>query len=308
MGSTLFHIAGLPVTAFALGMTASLALCLVLAHWLGRRARLPRVVLERFLLYALPLSLLLARLLYVLVRLPFFLNRPDGLAFRLWQGGYTLWGAVAGILLAGFLAARQGGIRPALQLDAMAPAALTMLALGRFCEGLAGQGFGEEAPGALQFFPVAVANDWGEWRYAVFMLEGLAALVFLLVVLHTKPLRPGGKTRLALILVCAFQVLFESLREDEFLRWGFVRVGQLIPVFVLLYLLVEALYIKKYANWSLPRHWALVLFFYMAVVLVGLEFALDKTSLDTGLLYGVMLAMVTGLCTLVRRTVVGGKP
>jgi len=108
--------------------------------------------------------------------------------------------------------------------------------------------------------------------------------------------------------VCAFQVLFESLREDEFLRWGFVRVGQLIPVFVLLYLLVEALYVKKYANWSLPRHWALVLFFYMALVLVGLEFALDKTSLDTPLLYGVMLAMVTGICALVRRTVVGGKP
>ena len=88
------------------------------------------------------------------------------------------------------------------------------------------------------------------------------------------------------------------------MRWGFVRVGQLIPVAVLLYLLVDALYWRRDAAWRLPRHWAIVLFAGMVAVLVALEFALDKTSLDSYLLYGTMLLMVAGLYALVRRTAV----
>lgn len=304
MGETLFHVAGLPVTAYALGMTLSLALSAAVFYVTAGKRGIGGEVRERFLLYALPLSLVLGRLLYVLIRLPFFLNRPDGLAFRFWQGGTTFWGAVAGMLLAALLVARQGGIRPAALLDAAAPAALLMLALGRFCEGLAGQGFGEEAAAGLSFFPVAVANEWGEWRYAIFMLEGLAALLFLLILQRKKHPVPGAGAKTALILVSAFQILFESLREDEFLRWGFVRVGQLIPVAVLLYLLVDALYLSCDANWRAPRHYPIVLFAGMAIVLIALEFALDKTTLGTLLLYGVMLLMVLGLLALTLRTAV----
>ena len=215
MPGALFHLLGLPVTAYALGMAASLLLSAALLLLCAGRAGIPPKTAETFLLLALPLGLIAARLDYVLVRLPFFLGRGDGLAFRFWQGGTTLWGALAGFLLAARLSARLEHMETGRLLDAFAPAGLTLLALGRFCEGLAGQGFGEEALPQLSFFPFAVPNEWGEWRWAVFLLSGLAALLFILPVLRAKGLQPGGRARLALILVCAFQILFESFREDE---------------------------------------------------------------------------------------------
>lgn len=303
MGTTLFEIAGLPVTAYALGMAVSLAISVLAAFFFFNKAGLSRKLAERFVIGAILLGLLLARLFYVLIRLPFFMTRPDGLAFRFWQGGYTLWGALAGLVLAAVITAASNGIKPAAILDAAVPAGLLMLALGRFCEGLAGQGFGEEAMAQLQFFPLATVNEWGEWRYAVFMLEGAAALVFLLIVLK-KRLPPGGRFKLSLILVCSFQILFESLREDEFLRFGFVRAGQLMAVLVLFYLLNNALFIKKETAWQAPRHFAVTLFLLFTIVLIALEFALDKTNLPTLALYGIMMAAVIGKLILLNKAAV----
>lgn len=313
MGTTLFTIAGFPVTAYALGMAVSLGVSVLAAFFFLKKAGLSQKLSERFVIGAILLGLLLARLFYVLIRLPFFMTRPDGLAFRFWQGGYTLWGALAGFVLAAAITAAKSGVKPAVILDAAAPAGLLMLALGRFCEGLSGQGFGEEAITRLQFFPLATLNEWGEWRYAVFMLEGAAALVFLGIVLSRKNWQAGSRFSLSLVLVCAFQILFESLREDEFLRWGFVRVGQLMAVLVLFYLLIHALFIKKETAWQAPRHFAVTLFLFFTIILIALEFALDKTHLPTLVLYGIMVAAVIGKLILLWKVAVmkhraAGKP
>lgn len=295
--TTLFHLAGLPVTAYALGMAGSVLIsAIVLWHGFSRNG-LQKPVAERLLLIALPLCLLLGRLFYVLIRAPFFLSRGDGLAYRLYQGGTTVWGALAGLLLAALLVSRWEGIRPKKLLDAIAPAALLMLALGRFCEGLAGQGFGEEASQALSFFPFAVGNEWGEWRWAIFMVEGAAALVFLLLILRVKT--PGSRVALALALLCASQILFESLREDEFLRWGFVRAGQVMAALFLFAQLLHGLYAS--ARWSAPRHLAVAAFALLLLVVAAVEYALDKTGISTLLLYGLMSLAVLGLFALVRR-------
>ena len=305
MNAVIFHIFGLPVSAYALAMAFSLAVSLFFASYCARKAGYCHKAVETFFLAAIPLCLLLARLAYVLIRLPFFLERPDGLAFRLWQGGYTLWGAMVGFLMAGHLTAKGSSLSLPGLLDVMAPAGLLFLALGRFCEGLANQGFGEEAVGGIHFFPFTVRNAWGEWRWAVFMLEGLAALFFMVIVLRKKNLRQGSKVHLTLVLVCVFQILFESFREDEFLRWGFVRAGQLLPAVILLGLLIKALYLQKEKYWHAPRHLAVVGFLLLAALVAALEFALDKTTLNTYLIYTLMLATVSGMFALVRKAVAG---
>ena len=298
MSQTLFNLFGLPITAYALGMTLSAALVIAFAFLHASRSSLILWVTETFIILAIPLCLLLARLIYVVIRLDFFMERGDGMALRLWQGGYTLWGAIPGFLLAGILTANLTGLKVARILDILAPAGLLMLALGRFCEGLSGQGFGEESSPGLSFFPFAVVNEYGEWRWAIFMLEGMAALLFMLILLKEKNLSPGGILRHALTLLCASQILFESLREDEFLRWGFVRLGQLLPAIILLLLLVTAPKIKEGRRMPLPLAGAM--FMLLILLITALEFALDKTALTTGLIYAMMFFAVLGLYLIVR--------
>lgn len=144
-----------------------------------------------------------------------------------------------------------------------------------------------------------MVNEYGEWRWAIFMLEGLAALVFMLIVLNVKGRPPGGMTRLALTLLCASQILFESLREDEFLRWGFLRLGQLLPALILLFLLLTA---PKKAGESrrLPLPLASAVFTFLILVVIALEFSLDKTALATGFIYAAMTLAVLGIYAIVR--------
>lgn len=131
--ASLFTLAGLPVTAYALGLALSLAFSSALAaRGLRKKGYAPRVV-ETFLLMAIPLGLLLSRLAYVLIRLNFFLDWGEGLALRFWQGGYSFWGALAGFLLSVYLAARvNNGVNAAKLADALAPYGLLMLALAAY--------------------------------------------------------------------------------------------------------------------------------------------------------------------------------
>ena len=287
MSGELFHILGLPVTGYALALAVSVLLVFLAARLGARKAGVTASQVDVFFIFALPLCLLLARLVFVLVRLPFFLDRADGLALRAWQGGYTIWGVFLGFFLAALIASRVSGSNLPRLLDHLAGPGLLLVALTRFAEGLSGQGYGGEA--AIHFFPLAVENEWGEWRWAVFMLEGAAALLFFFLVNRHKG-RPGSKAILALTFYCAFQMLFESLREDEYLVWGFVRVTQLFSALTLAGLTARGLFggARKY-GWQPPRHLAISGFMLCILLIIILEFALDKTAISSFALYGAML-------------------
>ena len=93
----------------------------------------------------------------------------------------------------------------------------------------------------MKFFPLAVVNEWEEWYFAVFMLEGIVGLVILaLLMTRGRHLTDGYRARMFLILYSAAQVFLEALRRDNFLRVIiFVRVSQVVSAVVLLSVLVS---------------------------------------------------------------------
>lgn len=68
----------------------------------------------------------------------------------------------------------------------------------------------------------------GAWWADVSWRRGVTALVIAAVLtVHRRFTVPGHRARLMGILYCSAQLLLESLRRDNFLRWLFVRVSQL---------------------------------------------------------------------------------
>lgn len=194
----------------------------------GRRA----AGMALFAWLALPLCLLCAHGAYVLldfVHLYDWLQSPWRLLDLGW-GGFTVYGGLLGWVLAAALAARLlRAPLPAL-LDALAPAALMLLAFCRMGEGAAGQGFSLEMENpALCFFPLCVYDDWWEvWQLALFVPEALYALAVALALALKKPREKGDTFALALFLYSAAQIWFESLRRDQYMRMGFIRTMQLL--------------------------------------------------------------------------------
>lgn len=286
MKNVLFTLLGKPVTLYAALLVAAFVLGLLMLYREQRKASLRSDTTEIFALLALPLGLIGARVFYCLARLTLYMEIGLESVLRLWDGGYALWGAVGGVVLAAILTAkitRQSAVK---LLDALAsPAALT-IALTRFAEFANGEGIGLEVENAIfQRFPFAVYDaEWEVWFWAIFMAEGLVALaIFLVLQMKRIAKKPGDKAKLFLVLYCSAQILLESLRRDQFLRWLFVRVSQLTAVLVLgglmfwaLYRWVKAPKAQRMSTKQLVINW--VIFLVGVGVCIAMEFAADKSA------------------------------
>ena len=208
-----------------------------------------------FALMAVPLGFFGGRLAQALVSQGGYLFRQN-FFFNFTRGGYLLYGSLAGIALAAWAAARIMEEKTPVLLDAIAAPGLLLIAVCRFSEGLIGCGYGRaieewfdpmleqnmvslEDPAPLLRFPFGIPNYYGEWCWSVFLLEGIAALIFFGLLLRKRGTAPGGVFLLALLLYAGAQTVLESLRADSIPRWGFVRVNQLlsgVAVFLVLLL------------------------------------------------------------------------
>ena len=306
----LFSLFGLDVTAYSVSIClAAIAGLLVLFLKTGKKLKGDSVWYLGVL--SLPLALICARLFYVLVRYP---NYPEILPniFNVWKataseadydiaagGGFALWGAVGGAVLAALIVSRTSKQSLATILDAMAaPAALT-ICIARFAETFTSEGRGPAIENPLFCRAPFCLFEFEEWKLAVFVFEGIAALVILILMLLYKPSRPGDGARKFLILYGACQVLLESLRRDNFLRWLFVRVSQLAAVIIMLLMIICAIvrWNKAQAK-AMPKKKIVlytVLFFLFVGGCIGIEFAVDKSDWPNEILYTLLAVCAAGL-------------
>lgn len=300
-----------PALRYGGGAVTAYGVCTALAAaagvWLFERLRVRRVIGTKrkdgpiavlfrvdaleLALWCIPAALAGARALYVLLRPGYYLfDAGIGHAFALWEGGFLLYGAAAGAMLAAAQLAKKKGESPAALLDDMAAPGLLAIALCRLAEPLAGEGLGPwmENP-ELCRFPLAVQNGFGEWQLAVFLFEALAALAIMAAVLGVRA-GAGRRLRTALAMYSAAQIVLESLRMDGVLRIGFVRVSQALAALVLLALSAGA---RRGNRRAAMRRGALVIL--GSVAIGGIEWALDKTQTPNLLLYAAMALVCAGL-------------
>lgn len=147
-------------------------------------------------------------------------------------------------------------------------------------------------PEQLAFFPFALMNEWGESYPAIFMLSCLAALIVAIVGLTRKPGGRDGQLFLRTAFYLALpQIMCESLLA-ECMKWGFVRVQQLLCALTLLVILIVEC---RRASGSLSfakRWWPVGALLLCAAGLVGVEFALDKSGLPAFVGYGAMVVLL----------------
>lgn len=217
--------------------------------------------------------------------------------FTFWQKGYMIYGGIIGIVICAYLLY---GKKAPLYLDFFAAPMMLFIAIFRIAEGFLGQGYGEYWEGdtsILTRFPFMIYDaDYELWAWAIFMLEALVAIAIFFIIIKTKPYFKGDRFTLALSLYAAAQIILESLRRDEFLRFGFVRIEQVLSAVALLF----ALIIYK----SNKKEMRLNLFLYAIFIAsaILMEFAMEGRVelllfLSESACY-IVLAIISLLCAL----------
>ena len=286
------HFAGLTLYPYGLALSAGTLLALLLGHRAFRRAGIRPGALSCFALLAIPLALLGARTAYCLATLDWVMQEGFSFFLQLTRGGYMLYGAVLGGVVALLLTARITGEDFASMADHLAVPALVLVMVGRLAEGLVGQGYGWcvedwfmedsgmslfvlEDPSFFYRLPFAVPDMYGNYNWAVFIPEALAAGLIALAAGLTRTRREGGKALLALLLYAAAQVLGESLRQDAVLRWGFVRINQIICAVIIAGLMIHCMLRAPRPRAGQAAGLSAGVLACMGVV-IAMEFALEK--------------------------------
>lgn len=290
----LFTAGPFTVTAFSLCVVAGALLAVCLAAFMGRKDPGVNAVLSLSAATLLG-ALLGARILYCLTLLDFILVDLGGAGFipQLWQGGYTLYGAVLGGAAGALIYAKVTRRKPGRLLDLAAVGGALALVFERGGEYFTNQGLGEFLMDEAWYrFPFAVQSVYEDWQIPVFMYEALAALIITIVLVCMVNRKPAGRTAQAFIILLGLtQVILESLREDEFIRFGFVRVNMLAAAITMGLTFFYRVYcVVKQQGWSAWQVIRLVLFVVGIVVVILIEFALDKSTIDNVILYFVMAA------------------
>ena len=290
---TQFKAGGMTGYSWGAVVAAAALVSLLLTALNGKKRGLKQGTVPLFGLLAIPLCILLGRAGYYLCSI----NRMQAMGvpfFDLAGGGMMLYGAAAGGLLAAFLTGKITKTPVGRIADCVAaPAALT-IAAGRFAEYLTGAGYGFsvtdwfdpwnsynrsfiawEEPDILCRFPFAVQDPfYGDWMFAINLLEGIAAIVFAVILFRMKTRKDGGAAVLLLMMYASCQVVFESMREDEVLRLNFMKINMLISALVLLTALIICL--KKGRADGRYSAGMTVTLFLTAGIATAMEFALEQ--------------------------------
>jgi prolipoprotein diacylglyceryltransferase len=271
----------------------------VFTLWLGLRRKFDLRTALGGILCAVLGTLIGARIVYSAAMIE-SIAVDFGLAFipQLWKGGYTLYGGVLGGMTGAALYARVGKQKFAPLLDLLAPGAALFLAVARLAEIFTAQGLGYYVFNeAFQWFPFAVPDSYGYWYAPVFFYEALAALLIAFFCARALPgAKPGRPTLLFLALLSLSQILLDSWRHDEYIRFGFVHFNQLAAVATLGILLIVSVCRRvRQAGWNAWQIVRSTLFVLLVGVLIWVEFALDKSNIDNIILYLVMAAALTAM-------------
>ena len=294
-------------------VAAAALVSLLLTAMNGKKRGLKRGTVPGFGVLAIPLCILLGRAGYYLCSM----NRMQAMGtpfFDLAGGGMMLYGAAAGGLLAAFLTGKITETPVGRIADcAAAPAALTSAA-GRFAEYLTGAGYGFsvtdwfdpwnsynrsfiawEEPDILCRFPFAVQDPfYGDWMFAINLLEGIAAIVFAVILFRMKTRKDGGAAVLLLMMYASCQVVFESMREDEVLRLNFMKINMLISALVLLGILIICL--KQSGTGAKRAAASVAVLFALAGIATAMEFALEQKIGFLTWMRADLCYLVMGLC------------
>lgn len=228
---------------------------------------------------AAPLGIIGARLFYCLPNISFYLHDIQSplAMLKMWEGGLSLMGALAGITLACVLASKITG-QKALQLLNELWGSLLLLVVAAF-DGLfrADQAWGPEI-GVLPIFSTNI--DGREFLDTASLTMLLICIIFFVLdrLSHRNKLPKDRRFLYAAFLYGCLMVPMESLRRDGHMLLGFVHVEMF---YAMLIFLPAGLALAR-KNRRIPLMIATVL---LAGIIIGLEFMLDRSSIKDWLLY-----------------------
>ncbi len=297
------EVFGIPVYTFGLYVMIGALCAAVCIMILCRELKTRKGTAGILTFVSIALGLAASRLCYCLARLAEDLvGGGDMLPFSAWIrvdiGGWSLYGMIFGVFLAAGIVSRATREKTVKLLDIVSCAVPLAIAAERAGEKVF-EVFNVSRPIAGDQFPantfLAVHDPvYGDNYLATYYYCAAAAVVLFLtlVFMLTRSGRWDGDVWILFMILCgAGGILLESLRYDSFMEISFVRLQQVAAAVLLVWGVIAAGRRSGESGKKLFRA-ALISLPAVIGICIGIEFALDKTTISHVLLYVLMAALL----------------
>lgn len=250
----MIRIFSLEIRWYAFIIVTAIIISLVMLNFLLKNeAELEMEFFLDFLIAALPLAIIGARLYYVVFNLDYYLAQPlKILAIK--EGGLAVHGALLMGTAVLYYFCRQREKSFLKTLDYLAPLAAFSQAVGRWGNFINQEAYGKEVGASFyQYFPKFIKKQMyinAEYKEPTFLYESAANLIlfsFLLILLKRGRRAEGEVFALYLFFYSFYRYFIEDLRTDSLLIAGF-QAAQLISLILALLALVLFLYLRSNKN------------------------------------------------------------
>lgn len=234
-----FRLGPIEVHWYGVIIATGVVIALVLSVREGRRRGINEDYFYDYLLWALPISIISARLYYVIFQWPYYSYHPDEI-IAIWDGGIAIYGAIIGGVLTLFFFCRAKHLSIWTMMDVIAPTLIMAQGIGRWGNFMNQEAFGvitTKAALVSQHLPMWIINQMnisGHYRVPTFLYESLwdlSGFVVLLLLRQRHHLFKRGEVFLTYVLWYSFGRFFiEGMRTDSLMLGSVIRVSQLLSL------------------------------------------------------------------------------
>ncbi len=292
--AVIIEIFGIRMYAFGLYVSLGTILALAILFFAGRILSLKKDTVVLTGLLSVLCGITVSRICFCLLNQELGRITPFSFWPQLNGGGWSMFGMIGGVYLGGWISAKVTKENAGQILDSLSIAMLPLIAAERIGENRI-EDFNISRPLDSTFLSgsfLVVGKD--EPCLATYYVAAAAAMVLFAVLLYrfARKDREGNVTVAFLMLFGATSIITESLRYDRFLSISFVGLQQIAAALMLGLGIILA--IRRCETPKSKLAFAAVISLpVMTGTVIGLEFALDRTTWNKILIYAIMIVTVS---------------
>ncbi|MBC1693863.1 prolipoprotein diacylglyceryl transferase [Listeria welshimeri] len=233
------QMGSLSVKWYGVIIASAVVIALLLALSEANKRKMDKEIIVDLLIWAIPISIISARIYYVIFEWDFYKNNL-GEIIKIWHGGIAIYGALIGAVLTAIIFSRVKKISFWQLADVVAPSLIIAQAIGRWGNFMNQEAHGAETTRAFLeglHLPDFIINQMfidGIYYQPTFLYESLwnvLGFILLLIIRRTK-IR-SGELFLSYVIWYSFGRFFiEGMRTDS-LIWGDFRVSQVLSLLLI---------------------------------------------------------------------------
>jgi phosphatidylglycerol:prolipoprotein diacylglycerol transferase len=260
----MFNLLAISPVAFSLGTLEVrwygilIALGIVLAFIVVQREMVKRGMhpdfLTDLLIWAVPLSIISARIYYVIFTWDYYKDHP-GQIIQIWEGGIAIHGALIGAFLTTYFYTKRKGVSFLKIVDIAAAGLLIGQIIGRWGNFLNQEAHG--GPVSEKFLETTIIPNWimnqmtieGVTYHPTFLYESMWNIVGLIILLLLRRvnLKRGEMFLFYLVWYSTGRFFIEGMRTDSLYVIGELRTAQVVSIAAIIIGLVFFIY-RRYVQ------------------------------------------------------------